>query len=142
MAKKGADQGIDGRIYFHDEGEGGSGKTKQVILSVKAGHTNVAHVRDLNGVIKRENAEIGVLISMQEPTGPMRTEAASAGFYHSPGWNTNHPKLQLLTIEELLSGTRINMPAIRQVNATYKKAPKAKANVEERTQLSFEDQES
>jgi hypothetical protein len=43
--KKGADKGIDGRIYFHDEGSGG--KTKQLILSVKAGHTSVPHVRDL-----------------------------------------------------------------------------------------------
>ena len=87
--KKGSDQGIDGRLYFHDEGEGG--KTKQVILQVKAGHTNVAHVRDLRGVVEREQAEIGVLITMQEPTQPMRAEAAGAGFYHSPGWNKDWP---------------------------------------------------
>jgi len=34
--KKGADKGIDGRLYFHDE-EDKRGKTKQVVLSVKAG---------------------------------------------------------------------------------------------------------
>ena len=68
--KKGADKGIDGRIYFHDEAE--SGKTKQIILSVKAGKASVAHVRDLRGVIDREKAVIGVLISLQEPTQPMR----------------------------------------------------------------------
>ncbi len=54
--KKGADQGIDG-LYFHDEPRGG--RTKQIILSVKAGHLQAAHVRDLRGVSEREKAEIG-----------------------------------------------------------------------------------
>jgi site-specific DNA-methyltransferase (adenine-specific) len=81
--KKGADKGIDGRIYFHDEGP--KGQTKQVIFSVKAGKTGLAHIHELRGVIERENAEIGVYISMQEPTGPMRKEAAGAGFYSHPG---------------------------------------------------------
>jgi adenine specific DNA methylase Mod len=76
--KKGADQGIDGRMYFHDEGK--SGKTKQVILSVKAGHLTPGFVRDLRGVVEREQAQIGVLISLHEPTQPMRTEATKAGF--------------------------------------------------------------
>jgi SAM-dependent methyltransferase len=123
--KKGSDKGIDGRLYFHDEGEGG--KTKQAILSVKAGHTNVAHVRDLHGVIEREQAEIGVLITMQEPTQPMRAEAAGAGFYHSPGWNKDYPKLQILTVAELLEGKGIDMPPLGQVNRTFKKAPSAAA---------------
>jgi hypothetical protein len=123
--KKGSDKGIDGRIYFHDEGEGG--KTKQVILQVKAGHTTSAHVRDLRGVVQRENAEMGVLITMQEPTQAMRAEAAGAGFYRSPGWNQSYPKLQILTVNELLHGTGIDMPPLRQVNVTFKKAPSAAA---------------
>jgi len=120
--KKGADRGIDGRLYFH---EGDGGKTKQVILSVKAGHTNVAHVRDLRGVVEREQAEIGVLITMQEPTQPMRSEAAGAGFYHSSVWNKDYPKLQILTVEELLKGRGIDMPPLRQVNVTFKQPPRA-----------------
>ena len=119
--KKGADKGIDGRIYFHDEGAGG--KTKQIILSVKAGNTGVQHVRDLRGVVDREKADIGVLITMKEPTRPMRTEAASAGFYSSPGWNTKHPRLQLLTVEQLLDGKQIDYPHI--TGTTFKKAPRA-----------------
>ena len=120
--KKGSDKGIDGRLYFHDEG----GKTKQIILSVKAGHTSVDHIRDLRGVVEREQAEIGVLLTMQEPTRPMRTEVAGAGFYHSPGWDQNYPKLQILTVAELLAGKGIEMPPIRQVNKTFKKAPRVK----------------
>jgi DNA modification methylase len=124
--KKGADKGIDGRLFFHDEAD--TNKTKQVIFSVKAGHTNVAHVRDLRGVIEREKAEIGVLISLEEPTQPMRREAAEAGFYRSPGWNKDYPRIQLRTIRELLGGAGIDMPPKSQTNVTYKKAPKAKAS--------------
>lgn len=121
--KKGADKGIDGRLYFHDEPEGG--KTKQIMFSVKAGHTNAAHVRDLRGVVEREGAAIGVLITMQEPTKPMRQEAASAGFYQSPGWSKKHPRLQILTVGELLDGRTIDMPSYdRRQDATFKKAPK------------------
>ena len=120
--KKGADKGIDGRLYFHDEAEGG--KTKHVVLSVKAGSTSVAHLRDLRGVLDREQAEIGALITMQEPTRPMRTEAAGAGFYDSP-WGTRHPQLQILTVSELLAGKRIDMPPTRDLR-TFKKAPKAR----------------
>ena len=130
--KKGSDKGIDGRIYFHDEAQG---KTKQIIISVKGGGTNVTHLRDLRGVIDRENAEIGVLITMQEPTKPMRSEAASAGFYISPGWGRSYPRLQILTIEELLAGKRIDMPPISQVSATFKRAPKAKTDTGEQAPL-------
>ncbi len=119
--KKGADKGIDGRLYFHEKD---GGETKQVIFSVKAGGTNAGHVRDLHGVIDRENAAIGVLLTMEEPTKPMRSEAASGGTYTSP-WGV-HPKLQILTINELLDGKKIDMPPVRQVNITYKRAPKAK----------------
>ncbi|NIV32504.1 MAG: hypothetical protein GWN58_24610 [Anaerolineae bacterium] len=55
----------------------------------------------------------------------MRTEAASAGFYHSPGWNRNYPRLQVLTVAELLEGQGIEMPPLRQVSQTFRKAPKA-----------------
>lgn len=119
--KKGSDKGIDGRLYFHDEAEGA--KTKQVIFSVKAGHTDVTHIRDLRGVLDREHAELGVLLTMQPPTQPMKTEAASAGFYHSPGWRQDYSKIQILTIEQLLSGKGVEMPPLG--NVTFKKAPLA-----------------
>jgi DNA modification methylase len=132
--KKGADRGIDGRLYFHDEK---GGKTKQVIISVKAGESiNVSHVRDLQGVLTREGAEIGVLISMKEPTQPMRTEAASAGFYNSPGWNTKHPHIQLLTVADLLSGAAIDYPS-RHGNVTFKKAPRLQRDADMLEQMEF-----
>lgn len=120
--KKGADQGIDGKIIFQS---GGAGQFDSVIISVKAGKTGASHVRDLKGVLEREKASIGVLISMQEPTQPMETEAVTAGFYESEIWGRNYPKIQLLTVEDILNGKSIDMPPIRQVSATFKKAPKS-----------------
>lgn len=116
--KKGPDKGIDGRLYFHDDPK--SSKTKQIVFSVKAEKSSVAHIRDLCHVVERENAEIGVLITMYPPTQPMRAEAADAGFYESP-WG-KHPKVQLLTIGELLAGKRVDMPPATGVNVTFKKA--------------------
>ncbi len=75
-------RGIDDRIYFHDEADDRAA-TKQIVLSVKAGKIRPDHVRDLRGVVDREGAAIGVLISMQEPTQHTRSEAASAGFFES-----------------------------------------------------------
>jgi site-specific DNA-methyltransferase (adenine-specific) len=131
--KKGADKGIDGRLYFHDDIE--SGKTKQIILQVKSGHVKHGDIRDLRGVIDRENAEIGVFITLEPPTQPMRTEAASAGFYTSPWQNRKHPKLQILTIKELFADKKIDCPPLRHMDKTLKKAPKAKRKKDETGEL-------
>jgi site-specific DNA-methyltransferase (adenine-specific) len=125
--KKGADKGTDGRLCFHDEGT--EGETKQVIFSVKAGHTTVSHIRDLRGVVNREKTQIGVLITMQEPTKPMRAEAASAGFYKS--YNMQYPSPQILTVSDLLDGKKVLMPEWRDVR-TFAAAPKAKRQSKEK----------
>jgi DNA modification methylase len=126
--KKGSDQGIDGRLYFHDEE---NGRTKQIILSVKSGHVSVRDVRDLRGVIDREKAEIGVLLTLEDATRPMLTEAASADFYKSP-WGS-HPRLQILTVAELLAGRKIDYPPT--LNVTHKRAPRTEAAVAEQLTL-------
>ena len=120
--KKGADKGIDGKIVYQGDE---AGKFDSVILSVKAGHVTANHVRDLRGVVEREKAAIGVLVSMEDPTGPMQSEAVTAGFHESRMWNRRYAKIQLLTVADLLAGKQIDMPPIRQVGATFKKAPKA-----------------
>ena len=111
--KKGRDHGIDGRLYFHEKP---GGKTRQVVISVKSGKIGVAEVRELRGVIEREEAEIGLLIAMREPTKAMLGEALAAGFYRSGSegvgsWG-KHPRLQILTVEQLFSGARIDMPPL------------------------------
>lgn len=79
-------------------------------------------LRDLHGVVDREGAAIAVLLTMQEPTDPMRSEAASAGYYVSP-LGSKHPRVQILTIAELLGGKRIDYPS-QGVNVTFEKAPR------------------
>ncbi|MDP1570322.1 MAG: DNA methyltransferase [Vicinamibacterales bacterium] len=120
--KRGADQGIDGRLFFHDEPQGA--KTKVAVFSVKGGKLKATDVRDLRGVLEREGATLGALISTESPSKQMRAEAASAGVYTSP-WNGKpYPRLQILTINELLAHPRaFEYPADRQINVTLKKAP-------------------
>jgi site-specific DNA-methyltransferase (adenine-specific) len=130
--KKGADKGIDGRLYFHL----GDKKTHQVIFSVKAGKMTSSYVRDLRGVVERENAEIGVLISMHAPTKPMQTEALEAGFYESQ-WG-KHRKIQLVTVGELLEGTRIDMPPVTGANVTFKRARKHRAKGQDQMSIGDE----
>ena len=119
--KKGADKGVDGRLYFS---EGDSAQPQQIILSVKAGHVTSAHVDQLHGVVEKEGAAMGALLTLNPPTGPMVAAAAAAGIYVSP-WG-HHPRLQILTAEQLLAGKGIDMPPLGQVNVTFKKAPRAR----------------
>ena len=78
--------------------------------------------------MEREQAAIGVLITLEAASRPMQTEAAAAGFYGSPGWGQNYPRPQVLTIEGLLHGTqRLKMPP--QTAITFKQAPKEPPNL-------------
>ena len=124
--KKGADHGIDGKILFRDDMN--VAKPEQIIIQVKGGKTGVKDVRDLRGVLDREKAVIGVLISLQESTGPMETEAASAGFYEHKMNKLKYPRIQLRTVKELMDNKGIERPSnIAAADETFKKAPKAKA---------------
>ncbi len=116
--KKGKDRGIDGIITFIDDPYE---KPKQVIVQVKSGKVKSGDIRDLTGTAEREKAAIGVFITLESPSKDMQTEAVSAGFYKSPGWNRDYPKIQILTIEELFSGAQVQMPPVK---ATFKSAQK------------------
>jgi site-specific DNA-methyltransferase (adenine-specific) len=128
--KKGADKGIDGYIYFIDDN---SGKAKSIIVSVKSGHVTVSQIRDLKGVLEREQAAIGVFITLQEPSKPMKEEAVSAGFYEPeqlPG--KHYPKIQIRTIEELFEEKELEYPRVAP-EVTFKKAErKTRGTVQER----------
>jgi hypothetical protein len=120
--KKGADHGIDGKILFRDDPK--AAKPEQIIIQVKGGKTGVKDVRDLRGVLDREKAAIGILISLQPATGPMETEAASAGFYEHKTNKQKFPRLQLRTVKELMEGKGIERPTSAAASdETFKKAP-------------------
>ncbi len=118
--KKGADTGIDGYISFFDDN---SGKAKRIIVQVKSGHIGSKEVRELKGTLEREKAAIGVMVTLEEPTKPMNTEAVSAAFYDSEHFKGEYPRVQILTIRELLDGAKVRFPQMG-VGATFKAAPK------------------
>jgi len=53
---------------------------------------------------------VGALVTLREPTKPMVIEAAAAGFYESKDFPGRHPRVQILTIAELLAGKGIQYP--------------------------------
>jgi hypothetical protein len=113
--KKGADSGIDGLIYFRSDAK----TTERAIVSVKGGAVSVPMVRDLKGVLDRERAPIGIFLTLLSPTRPMETEAASAGFYELGG--RQYPRLQIITVEQALGGTKPAIPLI-DTGATFRRA--------------------
>jgi site-specific DNA-methyltransferase (adenine-specific) len=116
QGKKGSDKGIDGVINFVDDPKG---KLSSVIVQVKSGHVKSGDVRDLKGVLEREQAAIGVFLTLESPSKDMEKEAAISGFYRSPIWQQDYPRLQILTIEQLMNGAQVKMPP---THGTFKKA--------------------
>jgi hypothetical protein len=69
----------------------------------------------------------------------MLTEAAGVGFYESVWGKKKHPKMQILTIAELLDGRTIDMPPIRDTSVTFKRAPRAKGKKDKQEPLPFDE---
>ncbi len=92
---------------------------EKAIVSVKGGtNVGVAMIRELAHVVEREDAKIGVFITLAPPTGPMTTEAVKAGFYETE--YGKYPKLQILTIEDLFAGKKPDIPLVDP--SVFKKA--------------------
>lgn len=100
--KKTGDSGIDGRIYFQAD------KTLyQMVLSVKGGTVRPTDIRDLRGVLEREGngVKMAGFISNRPPSKKMKEEAAKAGMYEYE--DERYPRIQLLTIPEILEEKRM-----------------------------------
>jgi site-specific DNA-methyltransferase (adenine-specific) len=106
--KKGADGGIDGHIFFRS----GAKTVEKAIVSVKGGGVGVKDIRELIAVVDRERAKIGIYISLEPHTEPMKREAAGAGLYDGPTGKV--PKIQLFTIEELFAGKKPQIPLMER----------------------------
>jgi DNA modification methylase len=100
MQRKSKDRGIDGRIYFEAQRE-----LKDMVISVKGGAVHPTDVRDLRGVLEREQAsELAGLITQKPVTKGMREEASTAGQYTYNG--VNYDRIQFLTVREMLEEKR------------------------------------
>jgi site-specific DNA-methyltransferase (adenine-specific) len=119
--RKGADGGVDGVLYYLNGDRRGA--TDKIVISVKGGHLTAAHIRELDGVRRRENATIAVLLCMEPPTKNMRADAAAFGMHDTP-WGP-FPRVQLLTIADLLGGKGIAYPSVTGANVTHRAAPTA-----------------
>lgn len=123
--KKGADSGIDGKLFFREKE---NGPIKTLVIQVKSGTLKLGEVRDFGRVIEREKAQIGVLLTLDEPTRDMRTEAASMGFYkpeYRLSQDDKYERYQILSIRQLFEGAKPQFPPFR--NVTFKAAPEAPA---------------
>lgn len=106
--KQVGDRGMDGVIRFFTDTRGGIGRA---LVSVKGGKSvGPAEVRDLLGTVETQRAEMGVLVTMEQPTRGMKDAADHAGAYRWPLNDDLFPKIQLVTIRELLDGKRPQTP--------------------------------
>ncbi|MDI9408214.1 MAG: DNA methyltransferase [Candidatus Pacebacteria bacterium] len=128
--KKGADSGIDGIIYFMDEPK----THKKIVVSVKGGdNVGVAMVRDFAHVIAREEAEIGLFITLAKPTKQMISEAATLGFYKSPTTGASFPKMQILVIETLMTGQQVaQFPDLSRGASTFRNSKREEVKIIQR----------
>jgi site-specific DNA-methyltransferase (adenine-specific) len=119
--RNGSESRIDGVIYFRPDGR----TTEKAIVSIKGdAHVDVSMVEALIAAVHRENARIGVFVTLAPPTRPMQSEAAAAGFYKPP-YHNKVPKIQILTITELLEGKRPQIPFVE--TKAFRRARREKA---------------
>ena len=102
--KKGMDRGIDGYLHFRDA----DNKPQVAIISVKGGGTSSAHIRDLKGVLDRENAKLGIFLTLNIPTREMQREASAAGFYETGG--KKFARIQILTAAQIIDQRKPDLP--------------------------------
>ncbi len=113
--KKGKDEGIDGIAYILDLDETNKQIYKQVLFSVKSNKSLSPNViRDLNGTLEREKAVIGYFITLY-PMENLEKEARKYGNYQNKMLNNVYQKIEVITIQEMLDGKRMNLPIVVDV---------------------------
>ena len=126
IGKKGADEGVDGWLRFVDRAEG---QYEKIIVQVKSGHVGVKDIRELRDVVTRQRAAMGIFLTLEEPTSEMIREVNVTDPYVSSLWKHDFPKIQILTIEQLLRGERPKTPptvSLFQEAQQLKKADRTK----------------
>ncbi|WP_404465279.1 restriction endonuclease subunit M [Micrococcus antarcticus] len=100
--KQVGDKGIDGVGRFALDGKGGIGR---ILVSVKGGKTiNPAMARDLDGTVTQHGAEMGILITLVPATRGVQEVIDHGGTWTLPANGQVFPRLQHITVRELLQG--------------------------------------
>jgi hypothetical protein len=106
--KQVGDKGIDGVARFP---LGAKGQLGRVLVSVKGGKTlNPSMVRDLSGTVDTQKATMGVLITLEPATKGVKDAIDHGGVYKHPANAQAYPRLQHITIAELLDGKKPQLP--------------------------------
>jgi hypothetical protein len=100
--KKGADQGVDGIAYF----QGDKDDPEKIIFQVKSGKVQSGDIRDLQGTMTLQQAAIGILITLQNPTKDMIQTAKTAGIYQSRYMSQSVDKIQIVTVQDIIENKR------------------------------------
>jgi len=106
VGRKGADEGIDGWLRFPIS----ESQVERIVVQVKSGHVGMKDIRELRDVVQRQGAVMGLFITLEEPTDEMVKEVKATDPYIAPNWNHEYPKIQILTIEQLLHNARPDIP--------------------------------
>jgi len=121
---RGPDKGVDGIITFIKAITNGDKKYSTILVQVKGGAVQRKDIASLKGDIEREKAEAGLFIALEEPTKPMRQEAVEAGSFKVNYTQIEFPKMQILTIKDLLENKKPIIP-LGMPKLYYKQAPEA-----------------
>ncbi|GCL43758.1 DNA methyltransferase [Dolichospermum planctonicum] len=124
-AKKGADKGIDGIVYF----QGDKNDPEKIIFQVKSGKVKSGDIRDLLGTMTLESASLAIFITLEEPTKDMLKTAKSAGFYQSKYMSHSCDKIQIVTIKEIIEDQqRLNIRLSYEVLKSAEKQKEVRVN--------------
>lgn len=107
---RGADKGVDGIIVFAKDIKGSKPVYGKLLVQVKGGNVQRSDIATLKDDVEREKADGGLFITLEEPTRPMREEAISAGKFGVDFSKAEFPKIQIITIKDLLAGSRPDIP--------------------------------
>jgi site-specific DNA-methyltransferase (adenine-specific) len=112
VSKKGADRGIDGLILFYDRAEFNHpvSKLRKILVQVKGGGTGPADIAKLKSDLARDDAPMGVFITLRDPTPEMKREAALAGDYAYSDTKV-FPKVQIFSIRDQFLGKTVDLPS-------------------------------
>lgn len=110
--KKGADKGIDGTAYFMTSRKDNA----KIVFQVKSGGVKRSDVATLRGDMGRENAALGVLITLEKPTHSMIEDAKAAGTYHHEMMNRSYDRIEIVTIKDIIEqDKRLDVPTSLEV---------------------------
>jgi len=120
--KKGGDGGVDGIAYMFDSDENGKQINSKIIFSVKSNKTlSPTVIRDLNGTLDKENAKIGILITLY-PMENLVKEAKKYGLYKNKLFNKTYEKIQVISIDEIMNGARLEIPMLDVLKKAERKS--------------------